>query len=231
MNGFVLPALSIGLGAIRVKPTRGFFPASSDAGPVQPLVAHATLEEVHTDEIEITAHPVERGAQISDHAIIQPKVVVIRCAWSNSPSTNPGLLGAAIGAASVFAPVTGRVVGALQTINAAKSLLSGDAPDQVKAIYKQLLELQSSRIPFTVYTGKRKYETMLFKSLSVTTDGDSENALLLTAVCRQVIIASTQTVRMPMNPNAMKYRELTPLSNTGQRQLQAVRNAALNLGL
>lgn len=48
------------------------------------FIANVTIEEDHTDEIEITRHPVERGAAISDHAYKQPSKVVITAGWSNS---------------------------------------------------------------------------------------------------------------------------------------------------
>ena len=48
------------------------------------FVANVTLEEDHNDEIEITDHPVEYGASITDHAFKRPPSVIITCGWSNS---------------------------------------------------------------------------------------------------------------------------------------------------
>lgn len=224
--GFVLPVLSIGLGSINIRPQRGFYPGASDVGPMQPLVAQATLEEIHHDELDISEHPVELGASIADHAIKRPAEVVIRCLWSNSPSTNPGIISAALGVVGVRAPIVGKVLGAVQTVTAAGSLLSGNSTNQANAIYQQLLELQNQRIPFNILTGKRAYKDMLFKSLSVTTDKQTENSLLLTAVCRQVIIVRTQTVNVPINTSAQGQPQKTsPVIDAGQRQLQAVRRA------
>lgn len=216
---FVLPALSIGLGAFRVRPTRGFYPSASSG--VDPIKAHATIEEIHRDDLEITDHPVEFGAAVSDHAFKRAAEVIIRCAWSNSPSGNPGLIGAALGVAGVKVPVIGQALAAAQTFQAAQSLLSGNAVNQAKAIYKQLIELQASRIPFDVYTGKRVYKNMLFKSLGATTDAEHENGLLLVATCREVIIAQTQTVQVPVNASAQGLPQKTsPVVNAGQKQLK-----------
>lgn len=222
LSGFVLPALSIGLGAFRIRPTRGFYPTNGgDVGPMQPLTAHATLEEIHKDDLEITEHPVELGAPIADHAFKRPAEVVIRCAWSNSPVGAPtGLIGAALGVAGVRVPIIGKAVAAAKTVTAAQSLMSGNAPGQIRAIYAQLLELQQARVPFDVYTGKRTYKNMLFKSLGVTTDANNENALMLMAVCKQVIIATTSTVKVPVNTSAQGMPERTsPTTNMGQKQL------------
>lgn len=190
--GFVLPAATIGLGSLLLKPQqRGFLP--EDAG--QPITAQITLEEMHHDEMTITEHPVEVGAPISDHAYMRPAEVVIRCMWSNSPSKPQGMIGQAVGAASA---IGGSILGALasagSTIDAASSLLNGKDVGQANSIYEKLLALQASRVPFTIFTGKRKYENMLFRSISVTTDIKTENSLLITVVCKQIILVSSRVV-------------------------------------
>jgi hypothetical protein len=222
--GAVLPVLSIGLGSIRVRPTRGFYPTQGSAvGPMQPLIAQATIEELHRDDIEITDHPVELGAPVSDHAFKRPAEVIIHCGWSDSPSTNSGLIGAAVGLASARFPIVGAAVAAAKTVSAVGSLLSGNSPSQARAIYQQLLELQASRIPFNVYTGKRAYKNMLFKTLSVTTDKRSDNSLMVTAVCREVIIVSTQVVQLPINASAVANPQATlPTIKYGMKQLQTL---------
>lgn len=48
------------------------------------IIADVTIEEVHVDESEITNHPVEQGAAITDHAYDQPQRVTIIAGWSNS---------------------------------------------------------------------------------------------------------------------------------------------------
>lgn len=48
------------------------------------FTANVTVEEVARDEVVLTDHPVEQGAQVSDHAFKKPVSIVIRCAYSNS---------------------------------------------------------------------------------------------------------------------------------------------------
>jgi hypothetical protein len=50
----------------------------------QPIKADAWIEEAGTDTVTITRHPVEQGAQITDHAIVEPARVNLRLGWSNS---------------------------------------------------------------------------------------------------------------------------------------------------
>lgn len=54
------------------------------------LVADVTVEEVHVDETEITQHPVEQGAAITDHAFDRPQRVTITAGWSNSSTQSGG---------------------------------------------------------------------------------------------------------------------------------------------
>lgn len=191
---FVLPAITLGLGAIRLRRQRGFFPSVGSGG----LVPHATLEELHYDDLEITDHPVESGTAISDHAFKRPSEVVIRCAFSDSPPSSGGLLGQAAGAAAALGGSALRtVIGAAATVN---SLLSGNGVGQARDIYDAFLGLQSERALIDVYTGKRVYKNMLVRSLSVTTDARSENALLITVACREVLIVSTRVIDISVAP-------------------------------
>jgi hypothetical protein len=48
------------------------------------IVIDCTVQEQAVDELEITSHPVERSANISDHAIDKPCVLTFRAGWSNS---------------------------------------------------------------------------------------------------------------------------------------------------
>lgn len=48
------------------------------------FVADVTLEEVGVDELEVTDHPVEQGADITDHSFKRPAHLTVRAGWSNS---------------------------------------------------------------------------------------------------------------------------------------------------
>lgn len=221
--GFVLPVLSIGLGAISIRPKRGFFPAG---GAVSPLIARATIREVHRDTLEITDHPIEQGAAVTDHAFKRPAEVVIECGWSNTPSLPGGIRGAATALIGGAIPFAGAALAVLDTIGAAQTLMNGNGVDQVRATYQQLLELQASRIPFDIYTGKRVYKSMLFRELTTTTDMATENSLLITATCRQVILVATRTVTLPINTSAQAApAKTTPTADLGQKTLAKVTDA------
>lgn len=48
------------------------------------IIPHIVAEEVATDELVITDHPVEMGADIADHAYRRPVEVLLKCGWSDS---------------------------------------------------------------------------------------------------------------------------------------------------
>lgn len=48
------------------------------------IVMDVTIEESHTDELEITEHPVEHGAAVTDHAYIKPANLTIRAGVSDA---------------------------------------------------------------------------------------------------------------------------------------------------
>lgn len=207
--GVVLPVAALGLDALLVRPQRGLFPALG-----QPIIAQITIEERHHDELQITEHPVEQGAEIADHAFKRPAEVVIRCAWSNSfsPSlSNPSsFLSAASGAA-----------------RSAGSILSGNNPDQMRAIYQNLLELQETRTLVDVYTGKRIYSDMILRALDVTTDVKSEQALFVTMTLKQIVIVSTDIVSVTGlgdSSDQFSPQNTGATVNAGAQQLQTAPN-------
>lgn len=215
--------------------------ANTSSRSIGPIVANVTIEERHVDELDITDHPVERGATISDHAFKRPSEVVIRCAWSNSPSS-PGTLSGGIagaignkiagilnnavtGAASrtIGGSALGNLAvaefGSLTALGAQFNTGRGKGTTSVQDVYQQLLQLQRSAIPFSVYTGKRKYDNMLIKTLTVETDLKTENSLMATLVCREVIIVQTQVNPVSASASQQKNPEKTaPIEDSGTKQ-------------
>ena len=162
------------------------------------IEAQVTIEEAHSDELVITDHPVELGASISDHAYLKPAEVVIRCGWSNS---GYGAIGNLVK-------------------NVASVLTGGSAgEDYVHTMYEKLRALQASRIPFDLVTGKRTYSNMLIAGLSVTTEPRTENALMVTATCRQIIVVETRAATLPPRENQAQPAKTGGDQNSGVKQL------------
>lgn len=149
-------------------------------GNIGGIDVQCTFEEIYSDTIELTDQPVEFGADITDHSFVKPSGIQLRCGWSNSGS----------------AALEGSIL----------SLFSGSisaASDYVSGIYSQLLALQQSRQPFNLVTTKRQYQNMLMPSLQVFVDEKTSQSLMVTAVCRVIIIVTTQaTTLAPMSNQA-----------------------------
>jgi len=53
---------------------------------IGPFKATVTIEEVANDELEITSHPVQQGANITDHAYMKAAQLTVRCMYNDEPS-------------------------------------------------------------------------------------------------------------------------------------------------
>ena len=53
---------------------------------VGPFQATVTIEEMASDELEITSHPVQQGASITDHAYLKPALLQISCVYADTPA-------------------------------------------------------------------------------------------------------------------------------------------------
>lgn len=194
--GIIAAGAQLGLQSIVVKPRRSI-------GTLSPQV---TISELHTDELDITDHPVERGSVITDHSYKRPAEVVIECGWSNSPSETGYFNGLLSGLAG--------------TVTGVQSLLSGNSANQVREWYTKLLKLQADREPFDVYTGKRVYKNMLIRQIITRTDKNTENVLMVTVTLREVLLVSTKVVTLAADKNAQMTPDKTqPISDRGTQAL------------
>lgn len=196
--GFLTAAVQLGVDTITFnnRPKR----------TIDTFTAQVTLEEKHTDNLEIVEHPVELGAPIADHSFLRPAELVLNVGWSNSP-----------GSAGLFGSLASAVTG---TIGGVGSLLTGNSVSQVKDIYDKFLKLQRERRPFDVSTGKRLYKNMLIRSIDTSTTSKTENALLLRVALREILVVSTKTLTISAPPEDQENPEVTePTTDAGTKQL------------
>lgn len=217
-SGSVNIAAQIGLESILIRPMRGITLGNEAVSSSSLLfIPQVTIEEDHLDVLSITDHPVEYGSNITDHSFKHPAELVLKYGWSNSPTPSladsvAGLVTGAIG--SGVATIAGLAQSSLSGFNIGTDG-SGIQTTQVNKIYDQLVQLQASRILFAIYTGKRFYQDMLIQQLRVETDYTTENALIATLRCRQVIIAKTSVQSLPQADPA----DTGPVVSNGTNQL------------
>lgn len=155
------------------------------------IVADITIEERGIDEVAVTRHPVEKSADISDHAYSLPPRLALRVAWSPSGSSAGG---------SPFGEIPDY----------------GD-PVPLQTIYDQLLAMKDAVQLIEVQTGKRLYEDMLITSIGLVTDADTENALFITLELEHIILVETQTVEVPANNVQAQPKKTANTLNAGTK--------------
>lgn len=135
----------------------------------------ATLSEVHTSEAAVTEHPVEEGANISDHIRRLPEEVEINGVVSNTPIVFLASIAAESPIENDITPVT----------------------DRAGLAYAELTRIQDAGELVTVVTTLRDYENMALTSLVVNRDAQSGNVMNAQLSLREIIVAETQGVEAP----------------------------------
>jgi hypothetical protein len=154
---------------------------------IGPFTGYVCMDEDSHDELEITQHPVQRGASITDHAYLKPSTVSIRFIYAPHIISSP-----------------------------------------LDQIYQELLTLQSSREPFAIVTGKRVYQNMLFRSLSVSTDVTKENILYVMGDFQQIIIVDVEQTNVPVQSQQEIPQKTNSTSNLGDKKATPVDSTTLD---
>lgn len=152
------------------------------------IVPSVVISEKHSDALEITEHPVEVGAAVSDHAYKRPSEVVMQVGFAGGGSLLDFIDTTSYGISAGLSP---------------------------RETYQQLLDLQNSRVPFDVVTGKRLYNNMLIRALEVTTERTTENVLSAVLTLREVIITSTTTTTVAPKADMKLGAETSAIQNSG----------------
>lgn len=164
------------------------------------IVPSVVVSEKHSDTLEITEHPVEVGAAVADHAYKRPSEVVMEVGFAGG----------------------GSLLDFVDTSSIGLSL--GLSPQET---YQKLLDLQNSRIPFDVVTGKRLYSNMLMRALEVNTDRTSENVLSAVITLREVLITQTQQVTVANKSDMKDGASTSAVANSGTKTTKPPNNSLL----
>lgn len=160
------------------------------------LVPSVVVSEKHSDTLEITEHPVEKpttgsnAGYIADHAFKRPSEVTMECGFAGGGSLLDFVDTSSIGLGLGMSP---------------------------KETYQQLLDLQASRVPFDVVTGKRTYNNMLVRAIEVKTDKTTENVLSCTLTLREVIMSETFSVKVADKSDMQEGASTSAVQNTGTK--------------
>lgn len=132
----------------------------------------ATVQETHAGKLDITEHPVERGADVSDHAKKAPDSLQI----SGIISDTPILLNGA---------------------DKQPSVPGGDPERRAQQAYDEFVRLQDTAALLEVATEIRTYSDMMIESISVIRDATKRHILDIGLGLRVFRRASVETIEAP----------------------------------
>lgn len=132
------------------------------------IIPDVVISEEHENEVVVTRHPVDTGANVADHAYVQPAVIHCQFGWSDSS----------------------RLLNSILDFSIFKGLTT------IKDVYEKLLELQAKREPISLSTGKKSYPAVVITKLKTTSTVDTESALLVDITFEEVRFASTKEVTL-----------------------------------
>tara|TARA_R110000744_G_scaffold20470_1_gene53731 strand:- start:4850 stop:5464 length:615 start_codon:yes stop_codon:yes gene_type:complete len=138
----------------------------------------AVLSETHSNQIRLTKNPIELGADITDHAIIEPKKLSIVAQVSDTP------LGTA-----AFAQIVDLVTGLFGTSTSENITRSN-------AAYNAMVQLMELREPIEIQTKLKLYTDMIITNITTTQDKNSSRIVLMSITIEEVIIVESQIVQL-----------------------------------
>lgn len=163
----------------------------------------ASVSEGHGKEAEVPDHPVEVGADISDHIRRKPETLNVNGIVTNHPI--------------VF----------LASLNAPSPKLGELAPteDRVEAAYSELRRVMDAGELVDAVTTLREYRNMAITSLQVQRDAANGNVLNAQLSLREIILASVERVDQPQPVAAAKNlgrKATTPADATTDAKAHSV---------
>lgn len=138
----------------------------------------AVLSESHSNPVRLTKNPIELGADITDHAIIEPKQLTINAEVSDTP------LGVA-----AFGAIVDLVTGLFGTATSSNITRSN-------AAYNALVQLQEAREPIQVQTRLRLYENMIITGISTLQDKNSSRVANMIITLEEALITESQIIQL-----------------------------------
>ncbi len=136
----------------------------------------SVLLEDHTGTVTLTKNPVEAGADITDHAIVQPDIISIRGVITDTP------LGAA-----ALGQIINTVTNLFGTSNDSNLTRSQQA-------YAAFVELKNRAEPLEIDTKLKTYSNMIITGLNTSQDKNSSRSLFIDLTLEEVLLTTSDTI-------------------------------------
>lgn len=188
-----------------------------DSGQVsEQLTIDATPREQHEHANTISDHPVEQGADISDHVRPQPDRVTLDCRLSDTPlSTSQQTRQVRSGAVTV-------------TTTASQSA-PRDNPGVSDASYRKLLAWRTSGQVLVVQTKRTRYESMVIEDVSETVEAKTGGGVTFSVKLKVIRIVKnklTRTVVAKDKRAGSKVKTGTQNAQAPEQESSALRSMA-----
>ena len=202
-------ASQLALGALHPPFRTQLGPAPVAAGAVASgldiVTFDATLQETQTFTSEVTEHPVEQGADITDH--VRPKPIELRI---QGIITETPLDDSLIMAAAKAVPGLGLLASSAFTLN---SMLSNSGV--VRGAFNSLRAIRDSGQPITVSTKYRSYSSMVITELAFTRDQHTGDAMAISLSLREVLTVSSAVTTIQLPTMAQGALDMGTQATTG----------------
>lgn len=231
-GSFVSAAAQLGIQSVAIAPLprRIYNIVHFDGSGQNDIIAQAVIDEQHMDDMEVTQHPIETGAPMTDHAYMRPSHLKMVLMWSNSPPGTQSLADTLTGLATAESKAANAVVGAVLGAQAALSYTStqqGSGVESCNDAYGKLLKLMQTRSLFSVITAKRLYQNMICKSLRTGTNWRTANSMTIEMDCQQVFLVNTSITALPADVQANPQNTASLQSNGSKALVPAAQGAGV----
>lgn len=167
----------------------------------------------HTRKSRATQHPVQTGANISDHIILEPAELMIEIYMSDAyapPSISVG---------NAFVDTILSEVTKTELLDGQFAAGSGRSAQA----WRVLKLMQDLRMPIEVETRLDYYENMVIEELTAPDDVKTLNALSATLIMKEIIMVDVSEIKVSAR------KDIAPETNGGTVQVQKINNdTALN---
>lgn len=174
----------------------------------------ASITETHTGTAEVTDHPVEQGAAVSDHVRVQPATLTLEGFVSNTPL-----------------PLSSDPLTRRNSLGVEFDSRSSMDLSRAGQAYTDLERLKNAGELFTVVTMLRSYDNMLMTSLVVPRDATTGDGLRFSATFKQVRLATSRTVQATTSEDKTQGKKRLDKKNPTPTPEPTERSSALRVGL
>lgn len=185
---------------------------ASGRAKIGEVVLDASIEEMHSIEADATEHPVEEGADVSDHYRPRPRVFAIECTVSNTPL--PGFPGANI-------------------VSGVASLINGDEDPSINA-WKILKGYVDNKKVITIETSFETYDSMVLLSVGAPRNVSTANELRFSATAKKLRFVQTEegfAIKLPPAPKDTTGQKKKPKGKKNNKAADGAKSERTSLAV